>query len=63
MSSNFSSLNDDNITSSNFYSTIDSGSISDGVPKWNEENDNGKTLDLDKLQAERAELDLGPKRQ
>lgn len=61
--SSFSSINDDNVASSNYFSTIDSDSISVGIPEWKGEGEGGKTLDLDRLQAERAELDLGPTRQ
>ena len=51
----FASINDkdlNNIESNNMFSSIDMPSISDGVPKW-EENDSKVSLDIDKLQAER----------
>ena len=51
----FSNINDndlDNVESNALFSSIDTPSISEGVPKW-EENDSKQTLDIDKLQAER----------
>lgn len=53
----FSPLDDDNSNthlSTSLFSSIDMPSISDGIPKWEDnENDASKTLDIDKLQAER----------
>lgn len=51
----FSTLDDDNVESNTSFASIDAPSISDGVPQWNEENDN-KTLDLDKLTSERDQF-------
>ena len=48
----FSSLDDDSIESGSGFSSIDAQDMSVGVPKWEEEEN--KTLDIDKLQAERA---------
>lgn len=47
--------NDDNLESNNLYSSIDMPSISDGVPKW-EENESKQGLDIDKLQIERDQM-------
>ena len=54
----FSSIDDNeigNIQSNTIFSSIDMPSISDGVPKW-DENDTKETLDIDKLQAERDSM-------
>jgi hypothetical protein len=53
----FSSLdnNVENIDSNSIFSSIDMPSISDGVPKW-EDNDSKESLDIDKLQAERDSM-------
>jgi hypothetical protein len=51
----FSTLDDDNVESNTAFSSIDAPSISDGIPQWNDTDDN-KTLDLDKLTAERDQF-------
>ena len=51
----FSSIDDNDvgsIESNTMFSSIDMPSISEGIPKW-EDNDNKESLDIDKLQAER----------
>ena len=51
----FSSIDDNevgNIESNTMFSSIDTPSISEGIPKW-DENDTKESLDIDKLQAER----------
>lgn len=61
----FSSIDDKEITnveSNAIFSSIDMPSISDGVPKW-EENDNKESLDIDKLQAERDSMFKAVQRQ
>jgi len=51
----FSGIGDeDNINSGSMFSTIGEGSMSEGIPDWNDETEK-KNLDLDKLQTERAE--------
>ena len=56
--SSFSDLNDNsnNVESNSLFSSIDMPSISDGIPKWDENNDSKQTIDMDKLQAERASM-------
>ena len=50
----FSSINDsDNVESNSQFSSIDGPSMSDGVPKWTEE-DNENKIDIDQLQKDRA---------
>ena len=55
----FSSIEDtgsvDNMNSS-MYSSLDAGSISDGVPTWEEQEGNKETVDIDKLQVERDSM-------
>lgn len=60
----FSSLdnNGENIDSNSIFSSIDMPSISDGVPKW-EDNDAKESLDIDKLQAERDSMFKSVQRQ
>lgn len=60
----FSSLdnNGENIDSNSIFSYIDMPSISDGVPKW-EDNDSKESLDIDKLQAERDSMFKSVQRQ
>ena len=51
----FSSIDDNDvgsIESNTMFSSLDMPSISEGIPKW-EDNDNKESLDIDKLQAER----------
>lgn len=59
---NFSGLNDDNIESNNLFSSLDMPSMSEGVPKWNED-DTKETIDIDKLQNERETMFKGIERQ
>lgn len=61
----FSSINDNDvgsIESNTMFSSIDMPSISDGIPKW-EENDTKEALDIDKLQAERDSMFKAVQRQ
>lgn len=61
----FSSIDDKdvgNIESNTMFSSLDTPSISDGIPKW-EENDTKDALDLDKLQAERESMFKAVERQ
>ena len=53
----FSNIDDsNNIESNSMFSSIDLPDMSSGVPKWDENNDSSKTIDMDKLQAERASM-------
>ena len=54
----FSNINDDsnNVDSNSMFSSIDMPSISTGIPKWDDNSDSSKTIDMDKLQAERASM-------
>ena len=61
----FSSIDDNdvgNIESNTMFSSVDMPSISDGVPKW-EDNDTKESLDIDKLQAERDTMFKAVQRQ
>ena len=61
----FSSIDDNelgSIESNTMFSSIDMPSISDGVPKW-EDNDTKEALDIDKLQAERDSMFKAVQRQ
>ena len=61
----FSSIDDNDvgsIESNTMFSSIDTPSISDGVPKW-EDSDTKETLDIDKLQAERDSIFKAVQRQ
>lgn len=61
----FSSIDDKevgSIESNTMFSSIDMPSISDGVPKW-EDNDTKEALDIDKLQAERDSMFKAVQRQ
>uniref|UniRef100_A0A6C0LGI4 Thioredoxin domain-containing protein n=1 Tax=viral metagenome TaxID=1070528 RepID=A0A6C0LGI4_9ZZZZ len=61
----FSSIDDKevgNIESNTMFSSIDMPSISDGIPKW-EENETKEGLDIDKLQAERDSMFKGVQRE
>ena len=54
----FSSIDDNDmraIESNAIFSSIDTPSISEGVPKW-EDGDTKQSLDIDKLQAERDSM-------
>lgn len=43
--------------SNGMFSSIDMPSMSEGIPTWDENNENNKeTLDIDRLQAQRAEM-------
>ena len=53
----FSMLGDeDNVESGGLFSSIDAPDMSKGIPEWNDDNNEKNTLDLDKLQSERAEM-------
>ena len=55
--SNYSNLDEnDNSMNGSFGSLIDAPDMSSGIPEWNEDNDPGKTLDMDKLMLEREKL-------
>ena len=61
----FSSIDDKevgSIESNTMFSSLDMPSISEGVPKW-EENESKEGLDLDKLQAERDSMFKAVQRQ
>tara|TARA_Y100000816_G_C25693399_1_gene366697 strand:+ start:26 stop:487 length:462 start_codon:yes stop_codon:yes gene_type:complete len=51
---NGSFLDSDNIESNSMFSSIDAPSISEGVPEFND-NDEGKSFDLNKLQEARSQ--------
>lgn len=48
--------NNNTIESGSMFSSIDMPSINVGLPKWDENNDSQKNIDIDKLQAERASM-------
>ena len=57
----YSTIDDEkNISSNTTFSSIDMPSISDGLPKW-EENDSKDVIDIDKLQMERDTMFKGVK--
>ena len=45
-----------NIESSEMFSSIDAPDMSNGIPDYNEDDNNNKTFDLDRFQSERDEL-------
>ena len=53
----FSNIDDSsNVESNSMFSSIDMPDMSSGVPKWDDNSDSPKTIDMDKLQAERASM-------
>ena len=54
----FSQLDDSTsyLDSGSYFSSLDSPTIDKGIPEWNEDNNNDKMVDIDKLQAERATM-------
>jgi hypothetical protein len=56
--SSFANIDDNeaNIESNSMFSSINMPDINSGVPEWTESDDSKKTIDIDRLQADRAEL-------
>ena len=56
--SSFSDINDngENVESSSLFSSINMPGMDAGVPKWDETNDSKETIDMDKIQSERASM-------
>ena len=52
----FSNIDNDNLNNNSvLFSSIDAPSISEGIPEWNEENND--SLDIEKMQTERNNFD------
>lgn len=66
LSFGFSTIGDeDNVESGSGFSSINAPDMSNGVPEWNDESNDSKVLDIDRLQSERDELmrAVAPKQQ
>lgn len=53
----FSNIDDsNNVESNSIFCSIDMPSMSNGIPKWDDDGDSKQIIDMDTLQAERASM-------